>query len=177
MHQQPYSLINLKLRKLNLSSCLFQRRHAWFIYPESGFEARYERVLIFLDAKNALDVQNRVQKTLLFKFVFQTVKVLCYCFSFNCINPTSNHAQRPGLSLVAEWTKYIPDGSTTQLKRVKWLLYVITFFRAVWLGFSRHSRSGTSRGFWDNCGRVVQYIYPEGAYLEANLKGQGYRMG
>ena len=113
-----------------------------------------------------------------------------------------SHVQWPGLSLVAKW-KYIPDGSTKQLKRVKWILqslcqhvqvyffpvYIrfpsvpvlrpVAFasFRAFWLSFSRRSRSGTSRGFWDNCGRVVQYIYPEGAYLEANLKGQGYRMG
>jgi hypothetical protein len=32
---------------------------------------------------------------------------------------TSNHAHIPGLSLVAKWTKYIPDGSTTKLKRVR----------------------------------------------------------
>jgi hypothetical protein len=30
-----------------------------------------------------------------------------------------SHVQGPGLSLVARWTKYIPEGSTTQLKRVK----------------------------------------------------------
>jgi hypothetical protein len=30
-----------------------------------------------------------------------------------------SHVQRPGLSLVAEWTKYIPDGSIMQLKQVK----------------------------------------------------------
>jgi hypothetical protein len=37
---------------------------------------------------------------------------------FNCVNPASNHARRPRLPLVARWTKCIPDGSTTQLKRV-----------------------------------------------------------
>ena len=41
------SLINLKLRKLNLSSFLFQRKRANIFYPESGFEARYERVNSF----------------------------------------------------------------------------------------------------------------------------------
>jgi len=29
------------------------KRHAYKLYPESGFEARYERVLIFYDVKNA----------------------------------------------------------------------------------------------------------------------------
>jgi len=45
--------INLKLRKLNSPSHLFQK-DAPNIYPESGFEARYERVLIFYDGKKRL---------------------------------------------------------------------------------------------------------------------------
>jgi hypothetical protein len=44
--------ISLQLRKLNLPSRLFQK-YTPDIYPESGFEARYERVLIFWDVKNA----------------------------------------------------------------------------------------------------------------------------
>jgi len=45
--------INLKIRKLNLPSYLFQKDTPIYFYPDSGFEARYERVLIFYDGKNA----------------------------------------------------------------------------------------------------------------------------
>ena len=53
--------ISLKLRKLNSPSCLFQKE-APDIYPESGFEARYERVLIFQDVKEGLFFSLRVMK-------------------------------------------------------------------------------------------------------------------
>ena len=52
-----------------------------------------------------------------------------------------SHVQWPGLSLVARWTKYIPDGSTTQLKRV---------------------RTGQASGIY---GRLVRDVYPLHAHI------------
>jgi len=44
---QPWFPNQSEDQKPNLPSRLFQRKHAWYIYPESGFEARYERVTSF----------------------------------------------------------------------------------------------------------------------------------
>jgi len=81
-------LISLQLRKLNLPSRLFQRKHSNDIYPDLALKSATSVCLSSWIRTYALDIQK----------------------------------QRPGLSLVARWAKYIPDGSTTQLKRIKWIL-------------------------------------------------------
>src|SRR5665647_361281 len=38
--------------------------------------------------------------------------------------------------------------------------YNLYFFYSLPTRFPRRPRSGTSRGFWDNCERLARYVYP-----------------
>jgi len=61
---------------LQFTPRLFRRRYAWYIYPESGFEALDERVLIFWDGDLRTWCTKSSTKSTVVKFVFQTVSGL-----------------------------------------------------------------------------------------------------